>query len=70
VTDLLVNMREALGRIRELEVALDESVKLQSHYAVLLNIHDGGKRRTFENAEAWLARLRELKARASGVAQG
>jgi hypothetical protein len=59
-TDLPVNMREALERIRELELALDESVKLQSHYAVLLNIHDGGHRRTFESAAAWLARLSEL----------
>lgn len=39
--------------------ALEESVKLQSHYAHLLNMHDGGLRNTFENSEEWIARLRE-----------
>lgn len=37
--------------------ALEESVKLQSHYAKLLNMHDGGTRLQFENASAWLDRL-------------
>jgi hypothetical protein len=39
--------------------ALDESVALQSHYAKLLNQHDGGERIGFKDAEAWIARLRE-----------
>lgn len=39
-----------------LRLALEESVKLQSHYAELLNMHDGGKRRMF-TVESWLARL-------------
>jgi hypothetical protein len=43
----------------ELGIALEESVKLQSHYATLLNMHDGGARRPFADAQAWLARLRE-----------
>jgi hypothetical protein len=41
-------------------LALEESVKLQSHYAELLNMHDGGQRRTFASAQEWLDRLAEL----------
>lgn len=41
--------------------ALAESVKLQAHYASLLNMHDGGQRLIFPTVEAWLARLHELK---------
>lgn len=40
--------------------ALEESVKLQSHYAELLNMYDGGARRVFKNATEWLDRLEEL----------
>lgn len=40
--------------------ALEESVKLQSHYAQLLNGYDGGKRTEFANAAEWLARLAEV----------
>jgi hypothetical protein len=43
----------------DLRIALDESLKLQAHYAKLLNIHDGGKRVVFEKADAWVSRLRE-----------
>lgn len=42
--------------------ALEASVKLQSHYAVLLNMHDGGQRIGFPDAQAWLLRLRETDA--------
>jgi hypothetical protein len=45
----------------ELRIALRESVKLQAHYASLLNGWDGGQRMIFENSEAWIARLRETK---------
>lgn len=41
--------------------ALKESIKLQRHYAYLLNMHDGGRRRLFENYEEWIERLRETK---------
>lgn len=44
--------------------ALDESVKLQSHYANLLNMHDGGGRLQFKDGEEWIARLAAL----SGIA--
>lgn len=43
----------------DLRTALEESVKLQSHYAELLNMHDGGRRIGFANADAWIRRLRE-----------
>jgi hypothetical protein len=43
---------------QELREALAESLKLQSHYAELLNIYDGGGRMQFATIEAWLERLR------------
>ncbi len=49
----------AVWLVEELRVALEESVKLQSHYASLLNLHDGGNRIGFTDADAWIARLRE-----------
>jgi hypothetical protein len=45
-------------RIARLTQALEESVKLQSHYATLLNDYDGGHRLTFASADEWLRRLR------------
>ena len=54
---LLRAAREEIGALRE---ALDESVKLQSHYAALLNDYDGGKRMRF-NSDTWLSRLRVLR---------
>ncbi len=46
----------------QLLTALRESVKLQSHYAGLLNMHDGGDRTVFASAEEWIERLKETKA--------
>jgi hypothetical protein len=51
---------EALG-YRELLEALEKSVKLQSHYARLLNMNDGGKRMTFDSAASWMERLKSLE---------
>ena len=51
----IASLRAENERLRE---ALKESVGLQSHYAELLNMHDGGQRLTFANAEAWLDRLK------------
>lgn len=45
----------------DLRAAFEESVKLQSHYAGILNEYDGGKRMQFENAQEWLDRLETLK---------
>lgn len=46
--------------IAKLRRALEESVKLQSHYALLLNSQDGGRRMQFASADEWLARLDEV----------
>lgn len=50
-------LRDEIVALRE---ALDESVRLQSHYAALLNDYDGGKRMRF-NSDTWLSRLRALR---------
>ena len=44
------------ARMEQVYRALAESVKLQSHYAKLLNMYDGGQRSTF-TAEEWLDRV-------------
>lgn len=44
-----------------LSEALRESVALQSHYAQLLNMHDGGQRMIFESAESWIERLNHVR---------
>lgn len=54
-------MSELQRENADLKIALRESVKLQAHYAGLLNQWDGGKRMIFESAEEWIARLRETK---------
>lgn len=55
-------LAQARDEIEQLRSALEESVTLQSHYASLLNMHDGGTRLMFSDANAWLVRLqtREL----------
>jgi hypothetical protein len=50
----------AHDEIAKLRAALEESVKLQSHYAMLVNVYDSGKRMQFDNADAWLIRLAAL----------
>lgn len=57
---------EAAGYER-VHVALQESLKLQSHYAELLNMHDGGARRGFPDVASWLARLDEVKRAGEGA---
>lgn len=44
----------------DLTKALQQSLELQSHYAWLLNFHDGGGRIGFKTVEAWLDRLRMI----------
>ena len=60
-------MEEAYARIKELEAekkrirkSLEECLKLQNHYASLLNLYDGGSRLTFRSAQEWINRLQEL----------
>lgn len=47
------------GQVEELRCALEQSLKLQSHYAALLNMYDGGTRMQFKTVEAWMKRLYE-----------
>ena len=47
-------------RSAKLGAGLDESVKLQSHYAMLLNGLDAGERMQFAGAQEWLDRLTAL----------
>src|SRR5689334_17008480 len=58
---IATELRAAATGLRDLGAALEESVKLQSHYADLLNAYDGGRRLYFPNAAAWLERLATLK---------
>lgn len=44
---------------QQLAVALSESLKLQRHYAELINMHDGGERRLFNGSAEWIERLIE-----------
>lgn len=69
VTDDIAFLTEENEKLRE---ALKESVRLQSHYAGLLNSWDGGQRLQFEDEEAWLKRLADLRARRvlEGVSNG
>lgn len=48
-----------LGELLDVARALEESVKLQSHYASLLNTYDGGQRMQFSTADEWIKRLRQ-----------
>ena len=52
---------EKLNRAAVLEEALDASVKIQSHYAGLLNQCHGGERREFKTSQEWIDRLAMLK---------
>lgn len=45
--------------VKNLRIALEESVKLQSFYGQLLNTYDGGERMKFDNADDWLMRLQQ-----------
>lgn len=46
---------------RELRIALDESIKLQAHYAKSLNMIDGGERIIFKSKDDWISRLYDVK---------
>ena len=51
---------EALhNTVRIYSTALEESLKLQSHYAELLNMWDGGKRMKFPTIYEWIERLKK-----------
>lgn len=52
-------LSKTVQELRQLQIALAESVKLQAHYASLLNMWDGGQRMIFPDSSAWIARLKE-----------
>jgi len=52
--------------IKELRQALLRSLELQSHYAKLLNMHDGGERIGFASIEAWLERIKNTEQAGAG----
>jgi predicted RNase H-like nuclease (RuvC/YqgF family) len=59
--EILHRMIDELERRNtDLAKALDESVRLQSHYAKQLNGWDEGVRRSFGSSEEWMERLREV----------
>ncbi len=60
VTEDAAAALDAVG-LGELCDALAESVKLQSHYAELLNMHDGGQQITFRDEREWMARIRQVR---------
>lgn len=61
MSDLKMDMNNIIKKqeqvIDGLTTALKESLKLQSHYAGLLNIYDGGQRLQFDTISGWLERL-------------
>lgn len=57
--DVFKDNRFLRETIASITLALEESVKLQSHYAELLNMYDGGKRIGFVSAAVWIERLKE-----------
>jgi hypothetical protein len=59
IREALFMKREVEEKLTRLQIALRESLILQSHYAALLNQFDGGNRRGFADPEAWMKRLKE-----------
>jgi hypothetical protein len=53
--------RDVIERAALLERALQESVKLQSHYAAILNDYDGGRRRQFSSSKEWIERIENME---------
>jgi hypothetical protein len=47
---------------RQVSIAFSESIKLQAHYAELLNMHDGGHRTIFRSPAEFVDRLVETGA--------
>jgi hypothetical protein len=50
----------ALNEIAILRIALEESLRLQSHYASMLNGYDGGDRMVFNFCSEWIDRLEKI----------
>ena len=54
ITQAVSEYKDEIDRLRR---GLEESVKIQAHYAHLLNGYDDGKRIAFLDGDAWLKRL-------------
>jgi hypothetical protein len=59
-------LEEAHKELDFMSEALVEAVKLQCHYAMLLNQYDGGHRTPFASVADFLARLDELRRAGEG----
>ena len=61
IQDAVILLSRQQEEIKRIWKALEESVKLQSHYASILNMYDRGERLEFSDAGAWLKRIEYLK---------
>lgn len=57
------HLQHTIAERDALRAALDESVKLQSHYADLLNMYDDGQRIIFKSSKEWLERFATLESK-------
>lgn len=57
---LYVDIAHSYNSPSKIMRALEESVKLQSHYATLLNTHDGGNRLVFNSTMEWMDRIDQI----------
>jgi len=60
---VLAEIAEVFKAVARLQYGLNESVKLQSHYAELLNMYDHGERIQFDTSEDWLQRIEQIRSR-------
>lgn len=60
IATLKEQVRELEAEKKRIRKSLEECLKLQNHYASLLNLYDGGSRLTFRSAQEWINRLQEL----------
>ena len=58
---LLTEREELRTEAHRVMAALRESLKLQCHYAKLLNMHDGGERMTFQTPAQWMDRIDDCR---------
>jgi hypothetical protein len=58
---VLAEIAEIFKAVAQLQYGLEESLKLQSHYAELLNMYDHGERIQFDTVEEWLQRIEQVK---------
>jgi hypothetical protein len=56
----LAQLSTMASEVIRYKTALEESVKLQNHYAGLLNMSDGGQRMQFPSTDSWIERLESL----------